>query len=264
MLRRMFRTWRSAASRSARMPADPRELHLDILYRDFRVGDHPLVELVRRTLAESNAAGSPGKLLHRPLAQYFLAQYFLHTLDLAGDRAECGVFQGTSALFLCYAARTRKASYAGEQLHLIDSFEGLSAPGAEDAFEIVDETGKRKRAVQSSGTYAAPLEVARNALRAFPAATFHRGWIPAVFAGLPEKRWSFVHIDVDLYEPTHGALGYFYPRLLPGGVIVCDDYGSPTFPGAKRAWDRYCGENGIGFVVLDTGQSVLLKPDRMN
>jgi hypothetical protein len=42
-------------------------------------------------------------------------------------------------------------------------------------------------------------------------------------------------------------------------VIVCDDYGAPFFPGASRAWDRYCGEHDVPFVVLPTGQSVILK-----
>ncbi len=44
-----------------------------------------------------------------------------------------------------------------------------------------------------------------------------------------------------------------------GGVIVCDDYGALLFPGARRAWYQYCEQNGLHFVVLDTGQSVILK-----
>jgi hypothetical protein len=46
---------------------------------------------------------------------------------------------------------------------------------------------------------------------------------------------------------------------VPGGVIICDDYGAPTFPGAERAWDRFCGERGLPFVVLPSGQSILLR-----
>jgi O-methyltransferase len=44
-----------------------------------------------------------------------------------------------------------------------------------------------------------------------------------------------------------------------GGVIVCDDYGAPTFPGARRAWERFFARHEAGFVVLPTGQSVFLK-----
>jgi hypothetical protein len=68
-----------------------------------------------------------------------------------------------------------------------------------------------------------------------------------------------VHLDVDLYEPTLACLEYFYSRLAAGGVIICDDYGAPLFPGARRAWDEFCARHDVPFIVLDTGQSVILK-----
>ena len=237
----------------------PLDAHVRILFDDLRVGEEPLAELVVRCMRESRSKSPVSKALHKPLAFYFLAQYFLHTLGLEGERAECGVFQGSSALLFCHAARTRDPSYAGARLHLIDSFAGLSTPHHEDRFTAMTD-GEARRGSVPAGAYAAPIEAARAALRAFPQVAFHPGWIPAVFASLPDAQWSFVHIDVDLYEPTHASLDYFYPRLARGGVIICDDYGAPLFPGAHRAWDRYCEEHEVPYVVLDTGQSVILKP----
>ena len=66
-----------------------------------------------------------------------------------------------------------------------------------------------------------------------------KGWIPDKFKNVSDKRFSFVHIDVDLYEPTYECLNFFYSRLEKNGVIVCDDYNSSTFPGAKKAWDEF-------------------------
>jgi hypothetical protein len=48
-------------------------------------------------------------------------------------------------------------------------------------------------------------------------------------------------------------------KAAHGGAIVCDDYGAATFPGARRAWVRYCALHDVSYVVLDTGQSVILK-----
>ena len=236
--------------------ASPLETHLDIVHGALRIGEHDLTDLVRRCLRESGASVPPAKAFHRPLASYFLAQYFLYALGIAGARAECGVYAGTSTLLLCRAAQTRDRAYAGEDLHLIDSFEGLAAPADQDRFEAADGT---LEAAMEKGGLAAPLDLVRNTFRDFPEVSFHRGWIPEVFSDLPATPWSFVHLDVDHYEPTHAGLAFFYPRLAPGGVIVCDDYGAPTFPGARRAWDRYCEANGVPYVVLDTGQSVILK-----
>lgn len=237
----------------------PMARHLDIVLGGMRVGEHDLRTLSDRCLADSDAKVLPLKALHRPLASYFLARYFLHAMELGGACAECGVFRGTSALFLCRAARTRRADYAGEGLHLIDSFEGLSEPSDDDLFDARGEDGSVTRAGVPRGSFAAPLDVVKHALRDFPEASIHQGWIPAVFGKLPEARWAFIHVDVDLFKPTRDCLEYFFPRLCAGGVIVCDDYGSMVFPGARRAWNRFCEDHDLPFVVLDTGQSVILK-----
>lgn len=234
--------------------------HSRILFEDMRVGEWRLPELVARSLADSNAVVPPLKALHRPLASYLLARYYLHALALPGARAECGVFQGTSAVLLCHAARTLDAAHGGAGLHLIDSFEGISAPREQDRFSVPGAGGApAQRPVLPQGSFSAAYDQARHALREFPGVAFHKGWIPQVFGELPEQAWSFVHIDVDLYEPTYACLEYFHPRLVRGGVIVCDDYGAPLFPGAARAWTRFCDQAGLSFVVLDTGQAVILK-----
>ena len=237
--------------------AAPIDAHLEIAYGGMKIGDRDLLELVQRALQDSGTGVPPRKRLHRPLASFFLAQYYLYALAIEGARAECGVFAGTSALIACRAARTRVPGYTGADLHLIDSFQGLDEPSKEDRLERPEWSAA---APQSKGDYAAPIELARATLAEFPGITFHEGWIPAVFAELPESTWAFVHLDVDHYAPTRASLAYFYPRLAHGGVILCDDYGAPMFPGAHRAWDAYCEENAIPYVVLDTGQSVILKP----
>jgi hypothetical protein len=233
--------------------------HLQILFGDLHVGSHGLLDLVRTCLSQSNTHLPPSKAVHRPLASYFLMQYFLQTLEIEGDRAECGVLNGASALLLCRAAQSRDPSYTGAGLHLIDSFEGLDKPNDLDGFNVQHADGRVSVASIKKGSFAAPIEQPRIALKDFPDVTFHRGWIPAVFDTLTCDRWSFVHLDVDQHDPTFASLGYFYPRLSRGGVIICDDYGAPMFPGAHRAWDRFCDEHDVPYVVLDTGQSVILK-----
>lgn len=237
----------------------PLDAHREILFRDVRIGEHRLTDLVAQCLSDSNSVVPPAKALHRPLASFLLARYYLYALGIEGARAECGVFQGASALLLCRAARTKDAAHTGEGLHLIDSFAGLSEPVEVDSFSIPRSGGSAQRQRLPQGTFTATFEQARLSMKDFPGVAMHRGWIPEVFAQLPEGRWSFVHIDVDLYEPTYASLEYFYPRLSHGGVMICDDYGAPLFPGAYRAWNRFCDERQLPFAVLDTGQSVILK-----
>ena len=54
------------------------------------------------------------------------------------------------------------------------------------------------------------------------------------FWEIKDEKFSFIHIDVDLFEPTFESLKFFYPRLKKGGIIVCDDYNFTDFPGQKK------------------------------
>lgn len=243
----------------------PVDTHLGILYRDCRIGALDFLPLYRSCVERSDTHVSPWKSFIRVGSALNLAHYFLHALTIPGKRIECGVFQGFSALLLCEAARAAAAQtgggYDGAELHLVDSFAGFPEPRQEDFIPIRERAGADETSGPAFGAGAAESSEAhvRALLSGFPQATIHRGWIPRVYATLPEARWSFVHIDVDFYEGTLTSLEYFHPRMSAGGVIVCDDYGSTLFPGAKRAWDEFFKAEGLPFIVLETGQSVFLK-----
>jgi hypothetical protein len=107
------------------------------------------------------------------------------------------------------------------------------------------------------GAFQADLAKVKKTLEDFPGLNFHKGWIPQVLSEAPNTKYRFVHIDVDLYEPTIGAITYFFPKLVQGGIIICDDYGSLAWPGAKRAIDEYCQKYQLRPLILSTGQAVI-------
>jgi len=67
---------------------------------------------------------------------------------------------------------------------------------------------------------------------------FHQGMFPAeTVKEVENERFSFVHLDVDLYESTLHSLAFFYPRLPPGAIIVSHDY--VTADGVNRAFEEF-------------------------
>ena len=50
--------------------------------------------------------------------------------------------------------------------------------------------------------------------------------IPDFINNNPEKRFSLIHLDVDVFEPTITVLEKTWDKLVPGGVLVLDDYGT--------------------------------------
>lgn len=193
--------------------------------------------------------------LKRRLRFYSLVQLFRQTLPLAGLVAECGCFRGLSSFLLCTALKQAEAGFGGQGYRIFDSFQGLSEPQAEDAIED-SRPGKEHLRQMGAGHFTAPLEEVRSALSAFPRIEFYPGWIPEAFPDEPGARYRFVHLDVDLYQPTRDGLEYFYPRVIPGGMIVCDDYG---WPGAQRAIDEFCARTGATFRTTPHLQAYIVR-----
>lgn len=166
-----------------------------------------------------------------------------------GDFAECGVRYGKSSLFLLTGA----GPDSPKRLHVFDSFAGLSDPGPQD----VKSSGDLEWA---KGDLAVPEDIVRRNLAEFgDRVVLHKGWIPDRFDEVATERFSLVHVDVDLYEPTLASVEFFYSRVAPGGVILCDDYGSVDCPGAKKAIDEFFADKPENVIGLTTGQSLVIK-----
>lgn len=153
---------------------------------------------------------------------------------VAGDAAECGCAAGISTAIL--AGALARGGFAG-RLHVFDSFQGLSEPGEADLVPPELNASADKKA-PGRGSFAMPIDSVRQRLAGFPFVDFHPGWIPERFPDVAERRFAFVNVDVDLYQPTRDALEFFWPRLNPGGVICVDDYLIADWPGATRAVDE--------------------------
>ena len=52
--------------------------------------------------------------------------------------------------------------------------------------------------------------------------------------GLRERSFRFCHIDVDVYDSAKDIMNWIWPRLVPGGMVVFDDYGFHSCVGITR------------------------------
>ena len=221
---------------------------------DDRDVDAGIFERYKRALALTGTSPIP---FTRYARHQNLVRLFALTEKVAGDVVECGCARGLSSLELCLAIAGNRPQWRGEGFHIFDSFEGLSEPQAEDLDVSGMDAGEagRIQSMMHRGNMAFPLDQLRALFRpSFPGVTFNPGWIPASFAGLPERRYRFVHVDVDLYQPTLDAFAYFFPRLEAGGLIVTDDY---NWPGGRKAVDEFCAANGVQARFTGTNQAYL-------
>ena len=152
----------------------------------------------------------------------------------AGDVIECGCWHGHSTVAI--ATILAGHGFSG-RFHVFDSFEGGLSDFQEkdESYFKLSEQEKRAQVEQ----FASSLEFVRSQTARFGFVDLHPGWIPQSFASFAARPVKFVHIDVDMYEPTLAALELFWKELVPGGCMVVDDYNHTVFEGATRAVDEF-------------------------
>ena len=94
-------------------------------------------------------------------------------------------------------------------------------------------------------------------------AVIRRGYFPDTAAGLEQERFCLVSLDADLYAPILSGLIFFYPRLVPGGMILLHDYNNERFRGARQAVEEFEKQYGrLCLVPLCDlhGSAVIVKP----
>lgn len=177
--------------------------------------------------------------------RWMLSQLLRLTIDIPGDTAECGAYLGASSYSICHF---NQINLPGQRQHLIfDSFEGLSEPDSND------------NEFWQKGDLAATEEQVKKTLEEFSDTLYFKGWIPNRFKECEGRKFSFVHIDVDLYEPTLESMKFFYPRLAAGGIIVCDDYGFTTCTGATKAIEEFLHDKPEKMISLCSGGGFMIK-----
>lgn len=131
-----------------------------------------------------------------------------------GNLAEVGVFHGGSAWRLYKIALEQ-----GRELHLFDTFKGTP-----NSIEGLD-----KHKVDDEFAAVRAPEIIRQTM---PLAHLHIGIYPETHpADLADL--AFVHCDCDQYLSYIAVIEKMWPLLVPGGMILFDDY--PYLAGAKKA-----------------------------
>ena len=190
-------------------------------------------------LIRETRAATP--LLMRDPAALTILTWARSAQRLGGELAEAGVFMGGSARLIC-------AAKGAAPLHLFDVFETLHRDAPLSPGEL---------AVRAyfEGVHAS-LERVRALLAPYPEVHFHPGLFPGSAEAVADRRFSFVHLDLDLAEGTAEALEFFYPRLLAGGVLIGDDY---NLAPVRETFAAFFAGRSDAYAVLPWGQVVVVK-----
>ena len=103
------------------------------------------------------------------------------------------------------------------------------------------------------------LAAVKSLLKDFPNVTFCRGRFPETAGPVQDQLFAFVHIDADIYQSVKDSCAVFYPKMVPGGWMVFDDYGFLSCAGARTAVNEFFVGKPERPIYLPTGQAFIVK-----
>lgn len=167
-----------------------------------------------------------------------------------GSVAELGVHRGGSTLLLA-------AIFSPKPVHAFDSFEGLTNLSVTDDLVRVSPNDRghshRDFAIEN------PDEVKRIEARLLNAGvTLHRGDFKFTKDEAATFRFCFAHFDADTYRSAQDFLEFFFPRMVPGGKIIIDDYNWKATPGVTRAVDEFTAARALRTYRPSSYQAMLI------
>lgn len=185
---------------------------------------------------------------------------------ISGAIVECGVWKGGSMMAI---ARTLLQEGRKDRvLHLFDTFEGMSPPSKHDYSRKQNKSAAELLATQDPTTSTiwavGPLDTVKTNLGStgYPMdnVRFVQGRVEETLPREAPDRIALLRLDTDWYESTKHELIHLYPRLVPGGVLIIDDYGH--WEGARKAVDEYLAERQIPLLLcrIDYTARIAVKP----
>lgn len=172
-----------------------------------------------------------------------------NALNVDGDFVECGVFEGFSSEVIC--------KYLGFQdlprrYFLYDTFSGLpEQTSTEDernkwpSYKKIDGEALYRRVCEKFSMYGNVRVV--------------RGIVPDSFREAAPEKIAFLHIDMNSERAEMLALEHLFDKVVPGGMIVLDDFGWTSHVNQTKAELAFMRERGHPILELPTGQGLVLK-----
>jgi len=201
---------------------------------------------------KEHVSASLGLYMRRIHLAKMLALYeaFKLVSDMPGSIVELGVFKGESLLLFGKLMEIFNANDRSTTVIGFDNFSGFTPLHAEDG--AVDARVDKRPGGWSPASYRDDLlglinvfdhdRMAGQKARIELVEGDIQTSVPAFAEANPGLRIRLLNIDCDMYEPTLVALEHLYPRVIPGGVVLLDEYAFRQFPGETAAVDKYFGD----------------------
>lgn len=177
----------------------------------------------------------------------YMFSHYVYENNIAGNVAECGVYQGDFA-------RDVNKFFPDRTLYLFDTFEGFDNRDIAIEERINNPSfinGDFNKMVAKSHKDTS-VETVLDKMPYREKVVVKKGYFPESAAGIDDK-FCFVNLDMDLYEPMLNGLRFFWNKMTGAGVILMHDYFIDGLPGVKKALADFESELGCSLPKIPIG-----------
>lgn len=185
----------------------------------------------------------------------WLSLTYIGSNKLVGDYSEFGVWRGNTFATACHLAKNLATSFrtlSSMRFHAFDSFEGFPEPQGDDVCPLIQKGGRSCNLDQFK-MHIARLQVPMDRI------TVTKGWFSdtlrlgaAADRVIADQSLAIAYVDCDLYESTRDVFSCLKRKMMPGGVIIFDDwflFSAHPLKGEQKACREFLVTNpGIVFV----------------
>jgi O-methyltransferase len=182
--------------------------------------------------------------------RYYIVCYFANKVKhLEGDFAECGVYKGGYAMaimeYLGFSSLNKK-------MWLFDTYNGL-------ALDHLSAQEKESGLFTKYSNYEECYEWVCKIFQHYPVEII-KGTVPETLPQCNAEKICYLSIDMNCTSPEIAAAHFFWDKVVPGGIIMLDDYGFIGHEEQHHAFNEFAREKKVQVLQLPTGQGVIFKP----
>jgi O-methyltransferase len=167
---------------------------------------------------------------------------------LPGDFVECGTNTGIYARAILDYVDFPKL---GKTFYLLDTFAGIPDSQVTAA--------ERAAKGDYNAAYFDCWDLVQRTFGSFECVRLVKGMVPDTLPEIRSERVAFASIDMNVAKPEIDAIEYLWDRLVPGAIVLIDDYGWPRHEAQKSAWDTFAAAHDRQVLGIPTGQGLLVK-----
>lgn len=86
-----------------------------------------------------------------------------------------------------------------------------------------------------------------------------KGRVPESLATASPDKIALMHLDLNNVDAEIGALEVLWDRIVPGGILLLDDFGWAAYHKQFAAETKWLGERGHFILEMPTGQGLVVK-----